>query len=216
MSWDGDERRVAEAVAALEDVDFRLDEPPPDLWDRIAASVEADGADEAHGTGEPGDPHLTAPSPLPPPSDRRRSRAGRWLAAAAAVVVAVVLTASLARLVAGPPADIQARAQLTSEGLPNRNDLVGQAALVDAGGHRQIDLDLPGLPEAGGSYYELWLLAPDGARLQSLGITSGQGRFDVPDGIDPHGYPVVDVSREPPDGNPAHSGDSLVRGRLDL
>jgi hypothetical protein len=132
------------------------------------------------------------------------------------VVVAVVLAASLARLVAGPPADIQARAQLTSEGLPNRNDLVGQAALVDAGGHRQIDLDLPGLPEAGGSYYELWLLAPDGARLQSLGITTGQGRFDVPDGIDPRGYPVVDVSREPPDGNPAHSGDSLVRGRLDL
>jgi hypothetical protein len=27
-------------------------------------------------------------------------------------------------------------------------------------------------------------------------------------------YPVVDVSIEPADGNPAHSGNSVVRGRL--
>jgi anti-sigma-K factor RskA len=198
-AWDAEERRVAEAVAGLEDEDFHLDPPPPDLWDRIVAGVEDEEA-----------------AARPVPLRTARPRAGRWLAAAAAVVVAVVLAASLARLVAGPPADIEARARLTSEGLAARNDLVGSAALLDTDGHREIDLDLPGLPDAGGSYYELWLLAPDGSRLQSLGITTGEGRYAVPAGIDPRGYPLVDVSREPADGNPAHSGDSLVRGRLEL
>ena len=37
----------------------------------------------------------------------------------------------------------------------------------------------------------------------------------VPAGIDPAQFALVDVSREPVDGEPAHSGDSIVRGLLE-
>jgi hypothetical protein len=68
--------------------------------------------------------------------------------------------------------------------------------------------------EASG-YQEVWLIAPDLSRLVSLGImNSSSGRFDVPAGLDLSGYPIVDISDEPLDGNPAHSSVSIVRGTL--
>lgn len=36
----------------------------------------------------------------------------------------------------------------------------------------------------------------------------------IPDGINIARYDLVDISAEPFDGNPAHSGDSIVRGQL--
>jgi len=38
--------------------------------------------------------------------------------------------------------------------------------------------------------------------------------FPLPDDLDLAAYPVVDISEEPFDGNPGHSGDSIVRGVL--
>jgi hypothetical protein len=38
----------------------------------------------------------------------------------------------------------------------------------------------------------------------------------IPDGLDLAEFPVVDVSREPLDGDPAHSSDSISRGTLEL
>jgi hypothetical protein len=47
----------------------------------------------------------------------------------------------------------------------------------------------------------------------SLGtLAAGTGSFTVPDDIDTWDYRTVDISDEPPDGNPAHSGISLIRG----
>jgi hypothetical protein len=43
---------------------------------------------------------------------------------------------------------------------------------------------------------------------------SGLGRLTVPEGVRPGDYPEVDVSLEPDDGDPAHSGDSVLRGEL--
>jgi hypothetical protein len=40
------------------------------------------------------------------------------------------------------------------------------------------------------------------------------GTFAVPAGLDLDRFRLVDVSDEPRDGNPAHSGDSIVRGAL--
>ena len=49
--------------------------------------------------------------------------------------------------------------------------------------------------------------------MVSLGtLSDGFGTFTVPQGIDPQEYRVVDVSDEPPDGNPLTPGISLVRG----
>jgi hypothetical protein len=38
--------------------------------------------------------------------------------------------------------------------------------------------------------------------------------YAVPGGIDYRNFPIVDVSVEPPDGDPTHSGDSILRGTL--
>ena len=40
------------------------------------------------------------------------------------------------------------------------------------------------------------------------------GSFPIPDGVDLSEYDLVDISFEPIDGDPAHSGDSIVRGQL--
>ena len=83
-------------------------------------------------------------------------------------------------------------------------------------GRRQVvvTVDAP-VPE--GTYREVWLLAEDLSGLVSLGVLDGaEGRFDLPDGLDLTQFPVVDVSEEHFDGDPAHSGDSVVRGPLDV
>ena len=57
--------------------------------------------------------------------------------------------------------------------------------------------------------------SPDVSGLVSLGTLDGtSGRFDLPAGLDLTQFSVVDVSEEQFDGDPAHSGDSIVRGPL--
>ena len=68
---------------------------------------------------------------------------------------------------------------------------------------------------AGDGFHEVWLIDRDVTRLVSLGVLEGsEGRFTVPAGLDLEDFAVVDVSEEPFDGDPAHSGDSIVRGIL--
>ena len=55
----------------------------------------------------------------------------------------------------------------------------------------------------------------DVSGLVSVGTLAGtSGRFDLPEGLDLDQFSVVDVSEEQFDGDPAHSGDSIVRGPL--
>jgi hypothetical protein len=66
-----------------------------------------------------------------------------------------------------------------------------------------------------GPLREVWMMRSDLGGLVSVGYLDGdQGRFTVPDGVDTAEFPVVDVSAEADDGDPAHSGDSIVRGTL--
>lgn len=75
-----------------------------------------------------------------------------------------------------------------------------------------IDLDAP---TSADGYREVWLIASDLSGLVSLGVLQGQeGRFDIPAGLDLEKFSLVDVSEEHFDGDPAHSGDSIVRGPL--
>jgi hypothetical protein len=50
----------------------------------------------------------------------------------------------------------------------------------------------------------------------SLGVVAGDGRYALPDHLDPADFPVVDVTVESVDGDPTHSGRSAWRGHLDL
>ena len=56
----------------------------------------------------------------------------------------------------------------------------------------------------------------DGERMVSLGfLASGEtGEFEVPARLMDEGYRIVDISDEPDDGDPTHSGVSLARGEL--
>lgn len=147
----------------------------------------------------------------------RRRRTPAWIASAAAagVVVGGLGGAWVAGRDDAPAPAVVAQAQL--EPLPGW-DAVGTAEIEeDADGRRVLVLSVD---ESGGAgdtdgLREVWLLKEDVSGLVSLGLLDGdEGRFLVPAGVDLAEYPVVDVSREPPDGDPAHSGDSIVRGLL--
>lgn len=90
----------------------------------------------------------------------------------------------------------------------------GTARVVQSrDGARSLEIRLD-KDEAQG-YQEVWLIAPDLSKLVSLGVMNSEtGTFQIPAGLDLADYPIVDVSDEPVDGNPAHSSDSIVRGTL--
>jgi hypothetical protein len=82
------------------------------------------------------------------------------------------------------------------------------------GGRARVELS--GLePSGADSFYELWLLGEDG-ELVSLGAVrvpdSGAATLDVELPVDPGRFDFLDVSREPVDGDPGHSADSVLRG----
>lgn len=68
--------------------------------------------------------------------------------------------------------------------------------------------------EAG--FHEVWLLNVDGTRMVALGFLADwdMGEFQIPRGLLDDGYRIVDISVEPEDGDPTHSGVSLARGEL--
>lgn len=180
----------------------------------------------------PVSPPPTAPQPAIPrtsdsparlrPRRRVRSTTRTW------VRVLIAAAASLALLLAGfgaarwadalrPPATapITFEAQLT----PFPGWQASGIAAVEAtpGGHREVVVDLTGLTvvTAAAPLREVWLIKADASGLISIGLLDGNtGHFDIPDGVDLAQYPLVDVSAEPDNGNPAHSGNSIVRGQL--
>lgn len=84
---------------------------------------------------------------------------------------------------------------------------------------RQLTVDTSGLGEGEDFFYELWLLDIDNGDLndlRSIGVIEADGTYVIDEGIDLAEFNVVDISLEPMDGNPDHSGDSVLRGELDL
>ena len=193
--------------------------PPARVWEAIAAETrseetsEDDGAspsrDEGLGTlrvaQDPREPMATV-TPI------RRFRGWRMATAAAVGVVvggvgvglwttrgdensAVVASASLTNLVTDAPA--------------------GSAKVEDqSGGAHVLVVDTTYTPPAGADL-EVWLIDPKIEGMVSLGfLTSSHGEFVIPAGYDPSAYPIVDISVEPRDGVPTHSGDSITRGTL--
>ena len=76
----------------------------------------------------------------------------------------------------------------------------------------QVQLKAPALEDA---YYEVWLIDRSVVGMYPLGVVRpGTQTVEVPPDLDLTKFPLVDVSVEPLDGNPAHSGDSIARGEL--
>jgi anti-sigma-K factor RskA len=203
-------RRAVNAVRTVPDTGA-LESPGPDVWAGIhrelglSAAVAADPlrpvpSDDLRQEAQPEKPRGTV---------TWLRRPATWLAAAAAAVVITTGVVVAVNRTATPVSLASARLAPL-----DRYTATGSATVTEAGdGSRTIEVQLDKTEARG--YQEVWLIAPDLSRLVSLGImNSSSGRFDVPAGLDLSGYPIVDVSDEPLDGNPAHSSVSIVRGTL--
>jgi hypothetical protein len=226
--------RLARIAAALrDDPEPPVGPPPAGLWDRIAAAAGVDEADAAghgrHRAGGPGgdslvhggapDPRVSSPDGVVPFDARRRrsNRAARrslQLAAAAAVLAVVTTIGVVAgRDDRGP--DVEAEVALA----PLEGGATGAARLERLpDGSRRLALTEQVAAVPDGSYLEVWLIDPDSGltRMVSLGPAGSGSTFAIPSSIDPTTYRVVDVSIEPADGNPTHSGRSVLRGTLEI
>ncbi|MGW4928779.1 anti-sigma factor domain-containing protein [Agromyces sp. NPDC004153] len=156
-------------------------------------------------------------SPMRNTGSRRRSP--WWPVVAAATVVGVLIgfgvgaaTHEVVLNPWGPAATVIASTKLDRApgGSPTGTAVIEQ----DHAGLRWLKVDLDAKVPVG-DVREVWLIRSDSSGYQSLGLLLGiSGRFVVPDGIDLREYTLVDVSAEPADGNPDHSGDSIVSGKL--
>lgn len=180
--------------------DRTLDRVPDDLW----ASISAQVGSEAGSVG-PAEP----PASVIRLADRRSTR---MLAIAAVALVALGITGALALSArSGDDAELVASSSLDAlaEGFTGTVDLES----TDDG--FRLDLDLGELPATDQGYYELWLIKSlETGEMQSLGFVDGSGTIDLPPGLDPDEYATVDISIEPLDGVPTHSGNSVLRGTL--
>lgn len=161
------------------------------------------------------------PPPLPPLPGLERPRRRRSLVPARPAWAVAAIVAAL--LVAGASWWAVSR----DDGGGTAEPLLALAPIGDAGpavsgearpirGGEALAVSVSGMPASEpGTFYELWLM--DGPeRLVSLGSfrvpESGTAAVEVPLPVALADFAVIDVSREPDDGDPAHSGESILRG----
>lgn len=156
---------------------------PEAVWRRIAAELELAEAR---------------------PDRVARRRPARWLAVAAAVVALAVVPSGWR---SGGPEPVTALQPVAASG-PVAPEAGGSVHLAGD----SLELRTQGLPAVDG-YYEVWLLDPDSGRMVALGALGADGAADLalPAGVAVADYPAVDVSVEPDDGDPTHSGVSALR-----
>ncbi len=201
-------------------------EPSADLWSKIeldlTAGSQATSASEAPVAPAvtPADASATTEaaaesSNVVSLADARASR-GKRAAIFTAVAAAVALVAV--------PVGLSLRSDSSNDILlaAGELDVLDNAAsesavveLYDTDGNLWLDLDTS-RAAGDGEFLELWLIEADEngevADLISLGQIDGSGAYDIPDDVDLDRFSVVDISVEPDDGNPEHSGDSIHRG----
>jgi hypothetical protein len=167
---------------------------------------------------------MTSPAPIPFEVDQGSGRSrGRRLGrhriqfALVAAVTAGLLVGGgiLAGQLRGQSGDLTTIARADLAALPAWPTSSGQARITASeSGERLLVITIEA-PDPDGAVHEVWLLTREVDGLVSLGLLQGAtGQFVIPHEIDLGDFPVVDVSLEPLDGDPGHSGDSIVRGEL--
>jgi anti-sigma-K factor RskA len=185
---------------SIEPADRERVAPPADLWASIDAALDQE-----------------SPPPVPVVDLAARRRARRpWLGIAAAAAALVLLAGGMALSRRGNDGGVRvSSAALTNEGLsPRGSTSSGTARVVQDGSSLKLDLQVSHPPTTTGAYLEIWMIDTKVKGMVSLGPYHGNGRYPIPAGVDPAAFPVVDVSIEPADGQPTHSGISIVRGLL--
>lgn len=207
-----------------------MHEPSAHVWGRITAQLNISAL--------PAEEPATPPSQQPPTSSHsapaehdndvapvvdlsqrraRRARPATWLLAAAGIGGIVVGGVATAAIVgpssSGPEATVAASVDLAP--LPEW-DASGSAELGVTPDGQQVLTVSVSADDSSDGYREVWLIDADVEGMVSLGILDGSsGQFVIPDGVEVGDFPIVDVSWEPLDGDPTHSGDSIVRGQIE-
>lgn len=230
-----DLQRVAAVTRSSSDV--ALVAPPEHVWDRIAAEVRGGPEAGLEARVDPATTPRRADAPVQPPASgvaprpggrrdrrgtaavRRRRRTVVGLVAAGIGVLALVVGIGVTTgVVPGVGSGETVVARATLDALPDWTGARGTAELErDRGGRLTLVVHVRGDGDESGSgqLREVWMMQSDLTGLVSVGFLDGdRGRFTVPADMDLARYPVVDVSAERDDGNPKHSGDSIVRGDL--
>lgn len=233
MNRDGDVGRVVDLLSSMTPDDAARDELPAGLWDDIASRLSS--ADQPTVLAE--QPSLrVVPTPSAPAAeehtdgaaddhgapvtrlDDHRRRQQRWRRVAAAAAVVVVAAGTFGLINANTP-DTTTELVASVELQPLKEAGSGTAELITVDGVEQLRIsaaDLPPAPE--GHHYEMWLIDAGVTDPRSLGsLPSGQQEIvvDVPEGVDPDQYPIVDINLQV-DGQEQHSGvdTSVLRGTL--
>jgi hypothetical protein len=186
--------------------------PPSRVREQVLAQVRGTPDD----TGARPVPLQVASSPGEVARPRRRMPV--W-AAGLAAGVALVAGLGLGRMTlddATPGRDTP-EAVVAAADLTALDSTAGRGVARAVESHDTITLSVQASElgdEAG--FHEVWLINVDGKRMVALGVLADgdSGEFQVPRGLLDEGYRIVDISVEPDDGDPAHSGVSLARGEL--
>ena len=217
-------RRVAE-LARSGPEEEPLARPDDAVWSRISTTLGL--ADDVVPASVGGADSVIGGTSAAPVNDLRRHRVRgvgayeshwRWVwpVAVAASVALISAVAGGVVLTQRPSPTVLAAIKLGP--LPEWSGSSGDARIERAGdGHRDVLVTLQAsAPVSKAAYREVWLLSADLTKLVSIGVLSGdEGSFVLPEGIDLRDYPIVDISEEVLDGDPAHSGNSIVRGEIE-
>jgi hypothetical protein len=202
-------RRGVDAVAVPQLAAPTASVPPPaHVWDAIVAATGVSTTPTAE------------PAAVPAPSADAevlpfRSRRRPLLLVAASVVVGAVVGAGAVAVLSDDGDGVEAVETVALDPLAD-NDASGRAEVVvrdDGSRALEVQLTAPALTDG---YYEVWLIEPSITDMVPLGIArSGTQTFELPPDLDLSEFPLIDVSQEPLDGNPLHSGVSVARGELE-
>ncbi|ROR73997.1 anti-sigma factor [Bogoriella caseilytica] len=191
-----------------------LEAPPEHVWERVLAEISPPPSTgerpEAGASRERRRPNSRPAGRRETPRRRSRLVHVTWLAAGLVAGVAGTLVIGQLQETEVPETTV-ATADL--DPLPGWEE-AGQARVQEVDGRLLLHVEVTG--EVPDGYREVWLLDEEVSQLVSVGMLVGEeGTFDLPDGLDLAELAVVDVSHEPFDGDPNHSGESIVRGQLE-
>jgi hypothetical protein len=220
-----------EDVSELDDMRARLAELPAAAWTGQAAPETGQQPETAAIKAAEAEPPVReAPSPRSPPARRSRLPLLLALLAVAAIVLVVVLassggadkqTASTPQQKPSKPKPSKPKPSKPTPAAPKAGPTVrltplggargasGTAELTQGG--KRLSIKASGLSSGA---YQVWLYD---SVIETKSLTKVSGtKLDLDLKLPPGAsrYRYVDISLEPPDGNPNHSGESVLRAPL--
>jgi hypothetical protein len=204
-----DERDKDLAVRArgLQPEDFALDSAPAQVWDQIQSALEQERL------AGPDNDALADSVPLPAKGMAGRRRTPPWWLAAAAAFLAFVAAGVIVIANGSRDQSVVGEFALSNQGLDAAGKESRGSVLVRMDhGQTILDVHVDHLPDIPRTFLELWVIDSDVKGMFSLGPLLGSGVYALPPGVDVKQFPIVDISVQQINGQPTHSGQSILRG----